>query len=83
MTDPGTMPISSAGLYALRNNPDLADYFSGNSNRMAACRAMLDLLRIPYPSWAVRGASGRAANTKAMIAAFRADNPRERFPSAR
>lgn len=83
MTEAGTIPISAAGLYALRNNPDLADYFSGNSNRMAACRAMLDLLRIPLPDWAVRGVQGRAAHTKAMVAAFRADNPHERFPSAR
>lgn len=83
MSEAGTIPISAAGLYALRNNPDLADYFSGNSNRMAACRVMLELLRIPFPDWAVRGLQGRAANNRAMIAAFRADNPRERFPSAR
>lgn len=75
---PGTTPISSAGLHALRSNPALAEYFSGNSNRMAACRMMLELFDIPFPSWAVRGLQGRAANTKAMIAAFRADNPHAR-----
>lgn len=83
MTTTGTTPISSAGLYALRNNPGLADYFSANGNRMAACRAMLDLLGIPYPLWAIREASGRASQHKAMVAAFRADNPHERFSSAR
>lgn len=78
MTTTGTTPISSAGLHALRTNPHLADYFSGNSNRMAACRLMLELLGIPFPRWAVRDASGRAAQHKAMVAAFRADNPHVR-----
>ena len=83
MNTKGGNPVSSAGLYALRNNPDLADYFTGNGNRIAACRAMLDLLGIPYPSWAQREASGRAAQHKAMITAFRDDNPHQRYPSAR
>ncbi|WP_033075484.1 hypothetical protein [Sphingopyxis sp. MWB1] len=78
MTNPGTLPISSAGFDALRNNTDLADYFTRNGNRIAACRAMLDLLGIPYPDWARRDASGRAAQHKAMVAAFRADNPHAR-----
>jgi hypothetical protein len=75
MTHTGNTPISSAGFQALRENPALADYFQGNSNRMAACRAMLDLLGIPYPEWAKRGLSGRAAHRKQMLADCRRDNP--------
>jgi hypothetical protein len=77
MTHPGNMPISSAGFQALRDNPALADYFQGNTNRMAACRAMLDLLGIPYPDWAKRGLSGRAAHRKQMLADCRRDNPND------
>lgn len=75
MTDPSTMLILSAGFQALQSNPNLAYYFQGNSNRMAACRAMLDLLGIPYPDWAKRGLSGRAAHRKQMLADCRRDNP--------
>lgn len=75
MTDPSTMLILSAGFQALQTNPNLAYYFQGNSNRMAACRAMLDLLGIPYPDWAKRGLSGRAAHRKQMLADCRRDNP--------
>ncbi|KTE23899.1 MULTISPECIES: hypothetical protein [unclassified Sphingopyxis] len=83
MTNSGTLPISAAGLDALRNDPGLADYFRRNRARMAACRAMLDLLRIPYPDWALRDISGRGAQHRDMIAMFNRDNPHERFPSAR
>lgn len=74
MTTPGTLPISSAGLDALRSDPALADYFQRNRNRMAACRAMLDLLRIPYPDWAQRDISGRGAQHRDMIAMFNRDH---------
>lgn len=75
MTDTGTTPILSAGLHAMRHNPEIADYFTGNSNRMASFRAMLDLLQIPYPEWAVRTLQGRAARHRAMVADFRRDYP--------
>lgn len=75
MTDPSTMLILSAGIHALQNNPAIASYFQGNGNRIAACRAMLDLLGIPYPDWAKRGLSGRAAHRKQMLADCRRDNP--------
>jgi hypothetical protein len=57
------------------NNPAVADYFTRNPHRLAACRALLDLLSIPLPSWAVRDISGRAAATRNIMRAFRADNP--------
>lgn len=75
MSPSGNLPISSAGLEALRSDPELADYFRRNRNRMAACRAMLDLLRIPYPDWAMRDISGRGAQHRDMIAMFNRDHP--------
>jgi hypothetical protein len=57
------------------SNPAVADYFTRNPHRLAACRALLDLLGIPLPDWAVRDISGRAAATRNAMAAFRADNP--------
>jgi hypothetical protein len=56
-------------------NPGVVEYFSSNAHRMAACRALLDLLSIPLPDWATRDISGRAAARRNAIAAFRADNP--------
>ncbi len=75
MTNPGAPPISSAGFDALRSNPAISDYFRSNRSRMAACRAMLDLLSIPYPDWAHRDISGRGAQHRDMIAMFNRDNP--------
>ena len=57
------------------HNPGVIDYFSRNAHRMAACRALLDLLSIPLPDWAKRDISGRAAARRNAIAAFRADHP--------
>ena len=57
------------------NNPAVADYFTRNPHRLAACRALLDLLGIPLPDWAARDISGRAAATRNAMEAFRADNP--------
>lgn len=79
MNDPGNPPRLYAGINALQNNPDLAEYFTGNSNRMAAFRAMLDLLCIPYPAWAKRGLSGRAGHRKAVMKACNQDNPHVRY----
>ena len=71
--------VSATGLAALQDNKDLISYFQGNGHRMAACRAMLDLLEIPAPGWAYRNPSGRAAQTATMVASFRDDNPHVRF----
>ena len=79
MNDPGTPPQIQAGIYALQNNPDVAAYFTGNDHRIATCRAMLDLLCIPYPDWAKRGLSGRAGHRKAVMQAYNRDNPHVRF----
>ncbi len=57
------------------NNPHVAEYFTRNPHRLAACRAMLDLLTIPLPDWAARDISGRAAATRNALAAYRTDNP--------
>ncbi len=57
------------------SHPGAADYFTRNPHRMAAVRAMLDLLSIPFPVWAQRDISGRAAANRNMLAAFRSDNP--------
>lgn len=57
------------------NDPRVEDYFTRNPHRMAAVRAMLDLLSIPFPAWAERDISGRAAANRNMLASFRTDNP--------
>jgi len=57
------------------DHPSVADYFTRNPHRMAAVRAMLDLLSIPFPIWAERDISGRAAANRNMLATFRTDNP--------
>jgi len=57
------------------NHPGVSNYFTRNPHRLAAVRAMLDLLSIPFPGWAERDISGRAAANRNMLAAFRADNP--------
>ena len=79
MATPDDNTVSATGLAALQDNKDLIRYFSGNGHRMAACRAMLDLLDIPAPGWAYRNPSGRAAQTATMVASFRDDNPYVRF----
>ena len=67
--------ISSAGIAALNDNAEIARYFLGNGNRMAACRAMMDVLAIPYPEWAKRNLQGRAAQHREMVAMLRRDYP--------
>lgn len=57
------------------NSSAVADYFTRNPHRLAAARALLDLLSIPLPDWAVRDISGRAAATRNAMRAFRTDNP--------
>lgn len=79
MTDPTNPTVSAKGLAAFNGNPDLADYFLGNSNRMAACRTMIDLLDIQPPAWALRAPSGRAARAKAVTDALLRDDPYARF----
>lgn len=79
MTTSDDNTVSATGLAALQDNQDLIRYFQGNGHRMAACRAMLDLLDIPAPGWAYRNPSGRAAQTAAMVASFRDDNPNAKF----
>jgi len=59
----------------LLNIPGVVEYFSPNAHRMAAFRAVLELLSIPLPDWATRDISGRAAARRNAIAAFRQDNP--------
>lgn len=71
------MPIDPAALGRL-NHPGVVDYFARNPHRLAACRALLDLLSIPLPEWAKRDISGRAAARRNVIAAFKADNPEPR-----
>lgn len=61
-------------------DPRVEEYFLGNRNRTAAARAMLDLLDVPPPPWAIRSPSGRAAVTKAAMARFKADNPDHNLP---
>ena len=56
--------------------PGVVDYFTRNPHRMAALRALLDLLAIPLPDWAKRDLSGRGAASRNLMAAFKADNPR-------
>ena len=56
-------------------HPGAAQYFTRNPHRMAAARAMMDLLSIPFPTWAERDISGRAAANRNMLAAFRTDHP--------
>lgn len=79
MNDLGISPQIQAGINALHNNPDVAEYLTGNGHRIATCRAMLDLLCIPYPAWAKRGLSGRAGHRKAIMKACNQDNPHVRY----
>jgi len=57
------------------NHPGVVDYFSRNAHRLAAARALLELLSIPLPEWAQRDISGRAAVRRNVIAEFRRDHP--------
>jgi hypothetical protein len=59
----------------LLNIPGVVEYFSPNAHRIAAFRAVLELLSIPLPDWAARDISGRAAARRKAIAAFREENP--------
>lgn len=77
MTSP-TPPNDPAAILA-DLQPDMIDYYRRNGNRMAACRTMMDLLSIDYPTWAYRDPSGRAAQNAAMVYRFKQDNPHARF----
>ena len=59
-------------------HPGVATYFSGNGHRIAAFRALLDLLSIPHPDWAARGISGAGFARRATMTAYQADNPQPR-----
>lgn len=61
-------------------DPRVADYFTGNGHRLAAARALIDLMDLPTPNWAIRSPSGRAAVTAAAMSRFKADNPDENLP---
>jgi hypothetical protein len=79
-TDPHADRIAAFEVAHRLNNPAVEAYFTRNTHRIAATRALLDLLEIPAPEWAHRKASGQAAITKAAVARFKADNPQERVP---
>src|SRR5437870_13591215 len=57
------------------NHPGAVDYFTRNAHRLAAVRALLQTLSLPFPDWAQREPSGRAATSRKIIAAFREDHP--------
>lgn len=67
------MPVDPA-VIGILNTPGAVEYFSGNAHRMAACRALLELLAVPFPDWAQRDLSGRAAARRDVIAAFREEH---------
>ncbi len=60
------------------SNTDVANYFTGNGHRIAAFRALLDLLSIPHPEWAARSISGTGSTQRKAMLAYRADNPQPR-----
>lgn len=66
----------TAASFEKLSHPGVVEYFSGNSHRIAAFRALLDLLAIPLPDWAKRDLSGRGAASRNLMAAFKADNPK-------
>ena len=57
------------------NHPGAVEYFTRNAHRLAAVRALLQTLSLPFPDWAQREPSGRAATSRKIIAAFREDHP--------
>lgn len=67
------VPIDPA-VIGILNTPGVVEYFSGNAHRLAAFRALLELLAIPFPRWAERNVSGRAAARRDLIAAFREEH---------
>ena len=78
--DPEGDRLANFALADKLSSPEIADYFLGNSNRMAAARVMLDLLDVhPIPDWAVRSPTGRAAIRNAAVQRFKNDHPHERF----
>jgi hypothetical protein len=55
--------------------PEAEAYFSKADHRiLCGCRATLEMLGIPLPEWAMRKPTGPKPG-KAIMAAFRADNP--------
>lgn len=65
-------------LAARLEHPSISAYFKGNGHRMAAIRALLDLMNMPYPAWAARGISGVSSAKRNAVVAFIADNPQPR-----
>lgn len=65
-------------LAARLEHPSISAYFTGNGHRMAAIRALLDLMNMPYPAWAARGISGVSSAKRNAVVAFIADNPQPR-----
>lgn len=65
-------------LAARLEHPSISAYFTGNGHRMAAIRALLDLMNMPYPAWAARGISGVSSAKRDAVVAFIADNPQPR-----
>ncbi|WP_109354609.1 hypothetical protein [Sphingorhabdus sp. EL138] len=61
------------------SHPGVAEYYTGNGHRIAAFRALLDLLSIPHPAWAARGMSGSGATRRNTMTAYHADNPQPRL----
>ncbi len=61
------------------NHPGVADYYKGNGHRIAAFRALLDLLSIPHPEWAARCMSGSGATRRDAMAAYQIDTPKQRL----
>ena len=53
-------------------------YFTGNGHRIATFRALLDLLSIPHPYWAVRSISGTGSARRKTMLAYQADYPEPR-----
>ena len=61
------------------NRPEVAAYFAGNGHRIAAFRALLDLLSIQHPEWAVRGISGAGSTRRNIMTAYQTDHPKPRL----
>lgn len=56
-------------------DPQVQQFFTGNRHKQAATRALLEVLGVPLPSWMQRSPSGRAAQHRAAVDRFLADNP--------
>lgn len=61
------------------SDPRVEDYLTGNRQRLATTRAILELFRIPFPMWAKRSVTGRTNATKAAIERWDADYAHKRY----